>query len=524
MSAGLQLSDERSEVDDRPRLFGLPDVLRAIGDGRSVWITRSKKQAIELAEMGAVATCPADEKGGWCDDYTSYFSNAHVVVLTEPTRPDRISGRQIALAIAATAKAVTVIEADEGVPTSDFVLTENEARGLKVLTSTDPSNPLAASHWEEFSNDDWQTWLPKLPDDEEAAVATECRPEEGLATVTPLVPEAASNELSTMKTSAALGLGPAERIRASVLTSKQLAALPPPTYLIDRFLLTSSLAVLWGPPGVMKSFVALDWALSIATGTYWQGQRVEKCPVLYVAAEGSSGLSQRQEAWSKENNVYDTSGVFWLPERVNLLESGNADALAEVVKEMSVGFVVIDTLNRSIPGGDENSSRDMGAAVEAADHVRRETGATVLFLHHATKSGETERGHGSLHGGVDTGIRAKGGTSAVTLSCQKQKDGAPFDDITLHAKDVGSSIVLTSRSSPVEDTDELSRAEVELLDGVNRYGSPEPIGSAALMKAMEWKESRFYATKSKLLDRGLIENVGTPKRPMFQPVVEVVET
>ena len=41
-------------------------------------------------------------------------------------------------------------------------------------------------------------------------------------------------------------------------------------------------AILYGPPGAGKSFVALDFALSVASGRAWHGHEVRQGPVLYV--------------------------------------------------------------------------------------------------------------------------------------------------------------------------------------------------------------------------------------------------
>src|SRR5947199_116032 len=58
----------------------------------------------------------------------------------------------------------------------------------------------------------------------------------------------------------------------------------------------NALAVLYGPPGSGKSFVALAWAMAIATRRLWLGHATNRGAVTYVAAEGGSGLGQRVKA------------------------------------------------------------------------------------------------------------------------------------------------------------------------------------------------------------------------------------
>src|SRR4051794_15695458 len=80
------------------------------------------------------------------------------------------------------------------------------------------------------------------------------------------------------------------------LSEDELAALPPPAYLIDGLIEAGSFAVLFGPPAHGKTFLALDVALSVTTGMPCLGQTVEPGRVAYVAAEGVRQLPRRIDA------------------------------------------------------------------------------------------------------------------------------------------------------------------------------------------------------------------------------------
>ena len=56
------------------------------------------------------------------------------------------------------------------------------------------------------------------------------------------------------------------------LTLEQVFVLPPPVWQIDQHFAVGSLVTLFGPSGVGKSFVALDYALCIATGRPYLGR------------------------------------------------------------------------------------------------------------------------------------------------------------------------------------------------------------------------------------------------------------
>ena len=61
-----------------------------------------------------------------------------------------------------------------------------------------------------------------------------------------------------------------------LLSVNELMELQPPSWLIDGVMEEGVFAVLYGASGEGKSFVALDWALSIAMDRKWQGRRIKR--------------------------------------------------------------------------------------------------------------------------------------------------------------------------------------------------------------------------------------------------------
>lgn len=218
------------------------------------------------------------------------------------------------------------------------------------------------------------------------------------------------------------GVSSKRAMRDSLLTSEQLRALPPPRPLLGNLLMQETLAVLFGQPGAGKSFVAIDWALSVAAGGEWFGQETQRGRVLYIAGEGVSGLSVREAAWTKARGRDTTGHMWWLPQAVNLLDDTDVSALAEIVAEVEPVLIVFDTLARSLVGGDENSAQDVGRAIDRADGLRQVTPCTVLLVHHSRKDGLEIRGSSALQGAADTIIEVRGDGTNLALVCKKQKD------------------------------------------------------------------------------------------------------
>src|SRR5262249_11235403 len=90
---------------------------------------------------------------------------------------------------------------------------------------------------------------------------------------------------------------------------------------------------------------------------------------------------------------------------------------------LPVVWIIIDTLNRALAGGDENSSKDMGAVIAAVDRIQRATGAHCSLIHHVpVDRTDRMRGHGSVLGAVDLTVRITKDDKTVTLEADKAND------------------------------------------------------------------------------------------------------
>ncbi|MDP1989470.1 MAG: AAA family ATPase [Syntrophales bacterium] len=195
---------------------------------------------------------------------------------------------------------------------------------------------------------------------------------------------------------------------------------------------TAWLVEIFGPPGTYKSFITLDVALSIATGHDWQGQPVKRLRVVYIPAEGQSGTLKRVKAWLAYHKISSTElNLFTILPRPCLIDQpGELDALIEALTQLPeppVGFIVIDTLARSM-SGDENSTSDMGSVVNACARLSEETGhAQIALVHHTGKDeARGPRGALALTGATDVLIGVqKPYDRAAVIHCERQKDDEP---------------------------------------------------------------------------------------------------
>lgn len=261
--------------------------------------------------------------------------------------------------------------------------------------------------------------------------------------------------------------------RFRILSDVELETMAEPEPLIEGILFRATLAAIVGPYASYKTFLALDWALSIATGTAWQGRRVHRGPVLYVCAEGAGGIRKRLAAWKSANEIVGETGLRVITEPVGITERLNISSLLLQISELEEPpvAIVIDTLARNFRGN-ENSQEDMSRFVEGCDRLRNASGATVIVVHHTSWS-ESERSRGStvFPAALDTEVvLVRQGENRVNIKCTKQKDGEEFQEIALEAIAVGSSLVLgTSQCGPPQRT--LSRNQQAVLHALHSHST-----------------------------------------------------
>lgn len=215
--------------------------------------------------------------------------------------------------------------------------------------------------------------------------------------------------------------------RITVLDSNDLEAIRPPTPLLAGLLDVDTVAVLSGKFGSYKTFVSLAWAASLATGVPWGPFGVpEARPVVYVAAEGASGVRDRLAAWRSAHGEIPRGMLRVVPHAVLLDRAADVDELIALAQ--GAGLIVLDTLHKMSPGAEEQSSKDMGLVLSFADRIRRETGAAILFDHHTGHAGERARGSSAIEDDVDMSWviqmdDEERRTAIRTLVHRKVKDG-----------------------------------------------------------------------------------------------------
>jgi putative DNA primase/helicase len=194
-------------------------------------------------------------------------------------------------------------------------------------------------------------------------------------------------------------------------------------WLLEGILEESAIALLVGPRGSYKSFLALDWAMRVAlTGK----------PVFVVSAEGND-FDRRAAAWLKTF----APGVdpHSLPirvaqKRVNLNSKASMEHLREECADFAPKLFVFDTMAK-LTSLDEDSNTEVKQFIGLLDNwLRRHFKAAVLMVAHTGHSDQGRaRGASALGADTDAEFIVSRRGDVVTVSRQRFKSSPELPDL-----------------------------------------------------------------------------------------------
>lgn len=220
---------------------------------------------------------------------------------------------------------------------------------------------------------------------------------------------------------------------------------PRPRWLIDRIWGAGTVGFIAGAPKSYKSWVALDMALSVATGSPFLGTfevnggdgAGTPGKVLYVQEEDSDIQVLDRVGkifWGKPKEIHPhgymdvdgNGGVVWVPpagERLmrlvvrkglDLTSEEWQGYLAEQCEEHEYDLVIIDTLGTTSGDTDTDKSREVNRALKPLKVLAETYQCAIAVVHHYSKSGAKGENGGrggskmlgsiALHAWVETGL------------------------------------------------------------------------------------------------------------------------
>ncbi|QFY89897.2 AAA family ATPase [Magnetovirga frankeli] len=302
-------------------------------------------------------------------------------------------------------------------------------------------------------------------------------------------------------------------------------------YRIEDWLPKDGVSVLYAPKDHFKSFLAIDWALCIATGIPWKGFEVEQGAVLYIAGEGNYGLRKRVRAWALYNKQeLDKIPIAISKNAISILKESVVEEWLEHVDfaverfKQPLGLIVIDTLASSMGAGDENSPTDMAEFLNVLKtKFKARYDCTVLVVHHTGKDRtKGARGGSSIEGNAECVYEIsrvkhtkdeleendeEPSKKTIRLSCKHIKDAEPPKPIEL--KSVVQELGYTNKygkqvtSLVLELT--FSIIELKVLELTRANMSQRDIAKHISNDTKTYTQTQIKRIQDKFREKGLLE-------------------
>jgi len=244
-----------------------------------------------------------------------------------------------------------------------------------------------------------------------------------------------------------------------VQRASQLASVDPKTqWLVEGLWSEQALGILGGEPKCCKSFLALDVAVSVASGAACLRQfPVRRSgPVLLFPAEDSlAAVRQRLVGIAAAAQVPFDS----LPVQVITAPSLRLDTpadrsrLSDTVEQLRPILLIMDPLIR-LHRVDENDATQIAALLSYLRELQRRFQLAVMLVHHARKDsnssrpGQALRGSSELHGWGDSNLYMRRKGPQLTLSTE-HRAAASRDHIPLQLTQAGPALALTVLEEPI---------------------------------------------------------------------------
>ena len=178
------------------------------------------------------------------------------------------------------------------------------------------------------------------------------------------------------------------------------------------------------------------------TGMAWHGRRVLQGAVIYVALERAK-LVKRRALALREKHKFKGLPFAVVGRAINFRDPKAIDKVLATVRKVEertgqkVILIILDTINRALCGGDENSSKDMGELIASVGRIQDSIQAAILALHHMPHDANRMRGHGSLLGAVDSSVAVQKTETCRTATVVKANDAHEGEQVAFTLESVG---------------------------------------------------------------------------------------
>jgi RecA-family ATPase len=203
----------------------------------------------------------------------------------------------------------------------------------------------------------------------------------------------------------------------------------PQRWLFDQLWGASSVGLIGGAPKCSKTWLGLDLALSVATGTACLGRYAvpEPGPVLvYLAEDALPILRQRVEGMARHRglNLQQVEIHVITSPTLRLDREQHRGQLLQTAQRLRPRLLLLDPLVR-LHGIDENNAGEVAGLLAYIRTLQRQLDLSVILVHHTRKNaaggiaaGQALRGSSDLHAFGDSNLYLKRTKDRLLLSSE----------------------------------------------------------------------------------------------------------
>lgn len=294
-----------------------------------------------------------------------------------------------------------------------------------------------------------------------------------------------------------------------------------PRWLVDSLWSHQAVGFVAGQPKLGKTWLALDLALSVATGTPCLDTYAVAEPggvLVYLAEDPPAAVRQRLAGLCRHRGLdLETVAVHVITAASLRLDRGDdRQRLEEVVGRLRPRLLVLDPLVR-LHRLDENRSDEVSELLSFLRALQRAHDLAIVVVHHmrkggARRGGQALRGSSDLHAWTDSALYLQAGRGATVLSAEHRaapalgpievRLAAPRDASTppyLEVVGRHTATAAASVSSPAPATPGLSERLRILL-----RSTPRPLTRVELRARLRVNNQRLGQVLGDLQSRGVL--------------------
>ncbi len=293
-------------------------------------------------------------------------------------------------------------------------------------------------------------------------------------------------------------------------------------WLIENLWLAETVGFLGSPPKHCKTWLALEMAVCVASGSPCLGAFPVTAPgpvLLYAAEDSAATVRQRLESLAAHHQVAFDRLPLWVitADSLRLDRPDDSNRLEATVAQYQPRLLILDPLIR-LHQQDENASGPMAALLGFFRSLQRKSRAAIAIVHHSRKnrapagSGYSLRGSSDFYAWADVLLHLQRRQGRLTLTAE-HRSAPSFGPVGIelihldnghpHLELVARDGIITPDPKPnSSQPDALCTRILELLSE-----SSEPRSVAQLRAVLRVRNQRLIEALRQLVDQGKIQRL-----------------